>query len=383
MLFGALDLFDRIEDNDVRLKPRIVVSVDRIKELTMRRVHNNRSCDFDIQNADLQDTLPPTVRRPVRRIILIAAVLICFFTLTCCAVAATIGVGDLFKSYFSSRQESSLSDEQNQYIDYRTAAIGESVTQDGVTVTIKGAISDGTTAYIWVDIVAPDGINIESLPLGFDIEFEKLKLEGQEDDHISGISTSCLPVADNDGKENTASMLIEYNVYKLQGSNFTLADGRNRTLKLRNLFYHEKEYPYTLCTVAEGLWAFEFAFTAVDDEETELLTTPVWASYSQISGNLVQARINSIRIKGLSAFVYYSIDPSEVQEAGDLGVLKFVMKDGNIISAYPEKAGQAAQIRDGELIPDTEGHYCIYVFDAPVNYEDIVVLYIGEIEIVF
>lgn len=307
---------------------------------------------------------------------LIAAIL-CLFLMGA-AVAATLGVGEFLKSFFSSRQENPLSSGQNEYIDNRTATIGESVTQDGVTVTVTGAISDGTMAYIWVNIMTPDDQKIESLPLGFDIEFEKLRLEGQENDSISSISTSCIPIPDHDGQDNTASLLIQYNVYQLRGSNFTFADGKDRILKLKNLFYHEKEYPYSLCTVAEGTWEYEFAFTAVDNKEVELLSAPVSASYSQISGKWVNATITSIELKGLSAVVYYTLDPKEVQEAGDFGILKFVMKDGSVIEAYPEKAGQTSQIESGSLIPNTSCHYCAYEFAAPISYEDLATLYIGE-----
>jgi len=316
--------------------------------------------------------------RPVKRVLLAAAAVMCLLTMTCYAVAATPGVGDYFKSFFGVYQGNPLSVGQNEYIDDRTAVIGESVTQDEVTVTVTGAITDGTIAYIMVDIVAPEDKNIESLPLGFDTAFEKLKLEGQENESISSISTSCQPLADRDGKENTVSMIIKYHVYKFNGSNFTLADGRNRTLVLTDLFYHENTYPYSLCTVAEGTWKYDLAFTAVNDKEVELLSAPISGSYSQISGNQVEATIFSVKMKGLSTTVYYTLDPKEVQEAGDFGVLRFIMKDGSVINAYPEKAGQTNLIENGELIPNTFSHYCAYEFEAPINYEDLAALYIGE-----
>ncbi len=378
MSFQTVDLFDKIEDSNVHLQPRIVVSTDRIEELTMQKITNNRIGVFDKQNIAVVKNTPRTVHRSVKRTIILIAAIICLFALTCYAVAATLDAGDLFKSYFSSHQENPLSDGQIEYIDNQAATIGESVTHDGVTVTITGAISDGTMAYIWVDITAPVGQKIESLPLGFDVEFDKLKLEGQENDRISSISTSCASLPNHDGLDNTASILIKYEVYQFRGSNFSFTDGKNRILQLRDIHYYETEHPYSLRTVAKGLWEFEFAFSAVDNTEIELLSAPVSASYSQISGNWVDATIFSIQLKGLSAVVYYSLDSNEVQEAGDFGVLKFVMKDGNVIDAYPEKAGQTSQIENGNLISDAGSHYCAYSFAAPINYEDIAALYIGE-----
>lgn len=298
-----------------------------------------------------------------------------------CVLAATINIGDVFRSFFSIRQDGSISENQSAYIDTHVATIGESVTQDGVTVTVEGAITDGTMAYILVDIVAPDGYCIDSLPLGFNIEFEKLKLAGQEKDHISSVSTGCIPLSDNDGKDNTASMLIQYNIYQFLGSNFSLGDGKARTLQLQNLFYHEDKFPYSLCTVAEGEWQYEFAFTTVDDKEVELLNNPITGSYSQISGNKVNATINSILMKGLSVTVYYTLAPNDIQEAGDFGTIKVALRDGNAVNAYPEKAGQVSRIENGTLIPSSAGHYCTYVFEAPVSYEDVETIFIGDTEI--
>ena len=271
-----------------------------------------------------------------------------------------------------------MSGGQSQYIDGHAATIGESLTREGVTVTVKGAISDGTTAYFLLDITAGEDVRIGMLPLAFDVTLEGLRAEGQEETHISGISNGCQVLPDDDGKENTTTMLIQYNVYQMPGSHFTLNDGRVRTLRLKDLFYHEAAYPYTKRTVAEGEWAFSVAFTAVDDWETELLAIPLTVSYTQISGQEVQATIHSFRMKGLSGTFYYTLAPDAVQEAGDFGVLRFVMQDGSTVRAYPQKAGQTAQIADGSLLPNATCHYCTYVFEAPVQREKISALYLGE-----
>ena len=316
-------------------------------------------------------------RRPVERVLLAAAVLTALLSLTCVA-AAELDIGTLFGQIFQGQQDAPISSGQSQYIDSHAAAIGESLTREGVTVTVKGAISDGTTAYLLLDIAAGEGVQIEMLPLAFDVTMEGLQAEGQEEIHISGISNGCQMLPGDDGRENTATMLIQYNVYQMPGSRFTLNDGRVRTLRLKDLFYHEVAYPYTKHTVAEGEWVFSFAFTAVEDRETELLAAPVAASYAQISGQEVQATIHSFRVKGLSGTFYYTLAPNAVQEAGDFGVLRFIMQDGSTVRAYPQKAGQTVQIADGSLLPGTTCHYCTYVFEAPVKWEKISALYLGE-----
>lgn len=312
-----------------------------------------------------------------RRISAAAMAIVCISMLGIgCALAASIDIGDLFRSIFSIQQGSSISENQATYIEEHMADIGQSVTVDGYTVTVKGALTDGTTAHILVDLVAPEGIDLESISPGFDLTFSGLCYEDQHG--ISSVGATFWHLEDNDGKANTVSLNIEYNVYAMLGSNFTLADGRNRTMHLADIWYVEDEYPYSFCHVAEGPWVFNFAFTATENKEVELLQAPIFGSYRQISGKQVDATITSVMMKGLSATVYYTLAPDEVQEAGDFGALRFVMKDGSEQYAYPSKAGQTAQISNGSLVPNSGCHYCTYVFLTPISYEDVDTVYIGD-----
>ena len=319
-----------------------------------------------------------TPARAARRVAVLAAVLAGVVALTCCAAAATFDAGALFEMLFGQQQAGPMSDGQGQYVGSRVADIGERVEQNGVSVTLTGAISDGVMAYLWLDIAAPEGVVVEGLPLAFDVELAGLRQAGQEQDSISGISTSCVPLADGDGRENTASVVIQYHSYQPRGSNFSFNDGRTRTLYLKELFYREEAYPYEKRTVAEGTWTYAFAFTAVEEQETELLAAPLQASYCQISGREVEATVFSLRVRGLSGVVYYELPPGEVQEAGDFGTLTFVMKNGSTICGYPEKAGQTVQIENGSPVANTDCHYCAYAFEAPLFYADIAALYLGD-----
>ena len=65
--------------------------------------------------------------------------------------AAAFGVIDDFLGFFEKRNGSALSEKQQQYVEQACAEIGESVTYDGVTVTVQGAITDGKTYYIYLE----------------------------------------------------------------------------------------------------------------------------------------------------------------------------------------------------------------------------------------
>ena len=339
-----------------------------------RNLENIKAIFEEKTGVELEAVQP---RRSAAKVVLLAAVLTCLLVLTGYAAATSLGADDVLRSFFRERQESPLSDRQEDYVGSQMAAIGESVTCNGTTVTVGGAISDGTTMYILLNIQVEKNLQIEELPLGFDMEIKKLRSEEQEDDLVGSVSTSCIPIADYDGQENTASMLIEYRVYPPLGSTFSFADGRSRTLQLQDLHYYAKEYPYGRKAVAEGLWEYEIVLTAAEGQEAELLATPVAGSYTQISGSNVDATIHSIRAKGLSVTVYYTLAADAVQEAGDFGILQFVLKDGTVVPAYPEKAGQTVRIEGGDLIAGTECHYCTYAFAAPVDGEQIAALYLA------
>lgn len=336
----------------------------------------NIKCIFEKKTNVILDE-SPAFTAPVGRVLMVAAVLSCL--LTCCAVASSLGVSDSFKGFFGNGQDAPLSDGQQSYIDTHVAAMGESVTQNGVTVTVKGAITDGTMAYILVDVEGPKDTAIDGLGLGFDVEFKGLA--AQKEAHISGVGATCIPLADYDGAAHTASMVIQYSVYSFVDGGFSFADGEKRLLELRDLRYHGVDYPYTMHVLGKGLWAYEIVFDVVENKTVELLREPMTASYTQISGRQIDAEIAAVVGKGLSADVYYTIGAEEVQEGGDFGSLELVMKDGNVIRAYPEKAGKTVWM-EGDLPVSERGEfYCTYVFQAPVCYEDVVSLRIAGVTV--
>ena len=235
----------------------------------------------------------------------------------------------------------------------RLRRLGTTLTAVGVVFCLMVTAGFGyafaaSLGIILVDIVGPEDADMEGVALGSVMDFDKLNLADPKSTPIRSSKATFIPISDGDGLQNTLSLVIQYNVIQSPGGKFTLADGRDRILYLENLVYNEKEYPYSERTMAEGVWAFEFSFAKVDDRERELLTSPISGSYTQISGKQVNATIFSVRMKGLSATLYYNLEDGRVQEAGDFGILQFVLKDGSVIEAYPEKAGQTSRMENGE-----------------------------------
>jgi len=295
------------------------------------------------------------------------------------AAADSPDIRAFFRSIFTAGQDTVLSERQGDYLAERTAAVGDSVTQNGYTVTLEGALADGPAAYLLLNITAPENVRLEGRKLGMDAEFEGLRQAGQEDAFIGSVTASCTPIEDHDGMGHTASLLLRYQVETFGENGFSFADGRARTLRLQNLRYWKEEYPWDAVTVAEETWEFEVEFASADTESEELLCEPVSASYCRISGDPVDAVIGSVELNGLHVRVYYDIAPDEVQEAGDFGILEFVRTDGSLICAYPERAGENISIEDG--VPVRDGFYCAYTLESPLFAEEITELRIAGMSV--
>lgn len=273
--------------------------------------------------------------------------------------AAAFGVIDDFLGFFEKRNGSALSETQQQYIEQACADIGESFTCDGVTVTVQGAITDGKTYYIYLDIVAPEDISLEALN-GHGLGFTRtLRSENPYRHDVSSVSGGCIPVEDYDGKSNTISMILQTTVMTPNHSEFSFADGYERTLYLENLSAYSDIYPFEQYTVAEGLWSFRFTFAQAAENDQpimEILTAPVICQGNRLSGESFSVSVDSIKLNALGATLYYSYVPGSVREATDFGRIQIVMKDGSVVNAHPRSAVSGS---------------VSYVYDAPVLFSEV------------
>lgn len=308
------------------------------------------------------------------------AVMLLFSVGTCYVLAASLDIFDDFLGIFTSRTNAPLSERQEQFIEGAVAEVGESVTCNGYTVTAKGAFTDGTVAYVLLDVTAPDGVCIDDLAAAFDTEAKEIVRGDNPDEHlnITGLGITNIPIADHDGKENTTSVLIEISCVRLDGSTYSFADGYARYLELGDLHYYSDAYPYSRTTISEGTWKFEIMFNSIHEGEVELLTAPMRKQIQRITvTDYVDATISSIRLKGMGVIFYFTIDDNDIQEAGDFGVVQIAMKDGSVVDAYPETAGRVKIRDDGNAV-----FCCYYITQAPIIFEEVDHVIVDETEII-
>ena len=280
--------------------------------------------------------------------------------------AAAFGVIDDFLGFFEKRNGSALSEKQQQYVEQACAEIGESVTYDGVTVTVQGAITDGKTYYIYLDIVAPEDVSLEALN-GHGLGFTRtLRSENPYRHDVSSVSGGCIPIEDYDGKSNTISMILQTTVMVPNHSDFSFSDGYERTLYLENLSAYSDKYPFEQYTIAEGLWSFRFTFAQAAENDQpimEVLAAPVICQGKRLSGESFSVSVDSIKLNALGATLYYSYVPGDVREAIDFGRIQIVMKDGSVVNAHPRSAVSGS---------------VSYVYDAPVLFSEVEHLMIND-----
>lgn len=295
----------------------------------------------------------PAKTRPTRgflRKVLIAAAILSLLILTACAAKY---VGQLFATYFQQEHSAQLSDGQIDYIENNAQpSVAQPIVTEadnGYSVTVSSALTDGKIAYITIDIRAPEGVNLEGgdirfleNPLLFPEPAEGLVLapDGSSPDAMCDYAT----VDDGDGLANTASLMFKVipsveseDVMPFDGSiHWTMhAEGFEKAV-----FDAEKmDFEYT--PLAEGVWEFDLTFQSIDTRKMEFVTEPIPVMTSNLLRNeyIHENQMTSFTLSGLSyemKLTQSEID-GEIQDVGDAAI---VMKDGSQytllrLSAHP------------------------------------------------
>jgi len=308
-----------------------------------------------------------------RRLWLIAAVIALMLLLVGCAVGYVQG---WFADFFTQNGDQTLSDSQIDLIREKEQVINMEQTQSDWSVTLRSAISDGTTAYIILGVKAPEGVSLEDTVKdgGVVSRFRP----GNEGENICGpnginVSGSAGWKEDGDGLKNTRNYMIQL-VPELGASNPFAAD-QWWQIHIENIVreYENEEYLQELLNgkykgqtdimftneetrkliceeiVAEGTWDFPINF-ADHSEGIELLTDPVTAKayvrrkvgegIDNYAVTYEDVEITSFVLRSLTATVSFSCD-------GGVNFTDFqkdehiyaVMKDGSRVEMFHDGSG--------------------------------------------
>lgn len=298
-------------------------------------------------------------RLPLRRAVLIAAIISVTLLLVGCTMAVAYTQG-WFTNIFAARSKEPLSDSQIEFIENREQIVAETVQSQLWQVELKSTLSDGDTGYVLFGITAPEDVDLEGIHAGED-GWNRIVPGNEAMDH-QGRRTLVLPScgnvdreknfiwqngghweADHDGKANTLDYLVTLRCERLDPSKEMLLEdplGADMVFNIRFLdFIHEYEDPevrkainekYAGMTdymvadedlvglhraevLVEGTWEFNVSLGA-ESEALELITgEPVmtWGmvtwkldddpiAYETASG-IVAVKITSFRLSSFGA----------------------------------------------------------------------------------
>ena len=266
----------------------------------------------------------PRKARPKFSILVAAVIAIAALTLTAFASETISG---WFRQYFEKQNDAPLTSEQIRYIEEHEQVIQETQMDNGWTVELKSAITDGKTGYILFSVTAPKEIDLEH-NLGRNIFDGDFITPGNDsmNNHIKRRRELVLPStgpaseelnyiwqrnfyweADNDGLKNTLNYMIEIQCDKLYPNRDCLLEapfGKDVTFNVRFIdFTYEYQDPeiqkaleekyagqdnyliggeemqglHKSDILVEGEWEFDIVFGAdgQDEHRLELVMAPI------------------------------------------------------------------------------------------------------------
>ena len=217
------------------------------------------------------------------------------------------------------------------------AAVSESETQNGFTLTLKSVKTDGWYAKILVSLTAPEGVDIESLNISTGSAGDELKpvfgrAYGDAAFHA---------VPDGDGLVNTKDLLMEANLSMADDSK-PFATGSVWELQIVDLWVDQ--YLESERILTEGEWVFPIVFEEAADEplSLEFAKEPITVSAVvgwKMDGTDVyeEVTVTSFELHRKSAVIEHESD-SAVEFSNYDAPMYVVMKDGSRVK-FQETSG--------------------------------------------
>ena len=316
------DLFDSIEYSLLKTKAADIVSTERVKEITMRRLTDNTI------------TAPKPLRRlrPLAVVVIAAAMIVVLGTVA----LAVSGIGGWFQSYFSGMSERELTSGQQQFIEESAMSIGQSMTSGELTITVESALSDDYTIFVKLLIEAPEGSVLDRDNYRFHEESFMVSADWDRySSFLNSWSASVTVLEDEDGKSNTVSLLYQGTVRMAPGSGFSFRDGEARKLRFEDFS------TWTLdgeCVLYAGVWSFDIIYGDNSSGSIELISEPIHCLGQRGDGTSEDVLMTSFEVSAIGATCTYDWDDRGLPEALEFIGVEVVMKDGSVFQLNPAGA---------------------------------------------
>ncbi len=267
-------------------------------------------------------------RRTGRRALTLALAAALVFALSATAYGY-FGGADWFKSWFADKS-GGLTASQAAYIDANAADIGQSVTVNGWTVTVRSALADQYDFCILLRIDPPAGTKLDAD--GGVIDMRDLSIgraDGADKGAASGHTAAVIWSEEGGG----LTCVWTQGITARQGSNFSFLDGAERTVRLERLRVGPD-------TVVEGPWEFTLTLPTSGGEAAELAPEPVPCQGERLvvregegyERQSLDMTVTSFQLTALGAVAKVEYDP-DTREKGAMLTLPVtvVLADGTEI----------------------------------------------------
>ena len=335
-----------------------------MKEMDILEMIGEARTDFVLDAGAIQKGEQNMKKVPTKKIWVIAAVIALSLCLMGCSVAYAYIQG-WFTDYYSAQNEQPLSDSQISYLDENEQVLNQIQTQNGWSVELRSAITDGTKGLVILGVTAPENVDLtprydedghvySRLDMVEDWKKPLVYPEGVEEDVITWFFMD-----DGDGFDYTENFVIEVQPKPGERKPFDpsvewkvlLSDVVRITDDvelLKEISDELGQYCYegpvnTKEMLLEGDWEFTFCFRSETAEEAgrELLTAPVvttgqvYKRYGEGDGEyayvLENVTVTSVKLNSLSAIISYKFDGLYPAFEWEGGHVYAVMKDGSEI----------------------------------------------------
>lgn len=307
-------------------------------------------------------------KKKIRVYILVAAIIL---LLAACGVKIVrVLEGNWFAQYFSEEgrveAESQISENQRELLEQGMAAIGQSVTCNGYTVTLESALSDGYRTLLKFLIIPPDGAASEQSLYALSGRRQVTNTNGEEVDFSAAYS-------DHENwreKDNTFAVLYEGSIVPQPDSVPKIKLGTTWNITITELDEYiiqenSSEKRLEVLKTIAGEWSFRFTFdeNTLLAEEQEILERPIYCLGKRTLWERsfpVVVKITSYKIRAFGATLRFEKPLLGVWEGVEHGPVLIFLRDGAVVEGH-FRAG----FNRGDYWETT------YEFPIPVAVEDI------------
>ena len=284
-------------------------------------------------------------KRKPKMLLLVAVIGTILFALTAGAVSMAMEEDVWFRNFFAAEEAvppDAITEHQLELLDRGLVDVGQTVLQDGYTMTLVNALCDGHRLLAKIKVEAPNGVVLQEGRYDLILEYKALYPDGTRIP-FGAMAGGCSKLEDADPTDGTIQFLLDVRMQPKPDADEAMLIGAKWEICVSELQYaYSREEEYWIDPLATGEWSFCIPFddTSLLTREREILNDPIrlWAvCYWDDRPDRtfpINIRVTSLRLRALSATLSYDKPLTGFWHGIDIGDIYVVMKDDTKILAH-------------------------------------------------